>query len=52
MDPFVKTIVIRSGLIALGFLAVGAVVALLYAAAQYGKLQHAMTLSMIPPPLL
>lgn len=28
MDPFVKTIVIESGLIALGFLAVGAVVAL------------------------
>jgi len=51
VDPFVKTIVIKSGLVVLGFLSVGVVVALFYGAAQYGKLQHAMALSMIPPPL-
>lgn len=50
MDPFFKTIVTQSGLIVLGFLAVGIVVALLYGASRYGKLQHAMTLNMIPPP--
>jgi len=51
MDPFTKTIVIKLGLVVRGFLAVGVIVALLYGAAQYGKPQHALTLSTIPPPL-
>jgi hypothetical protein len=51
MDPFVKTIINQSGLIVLGFLAAGIVIALIYGGAQYGKLQHALTLNMIPPPL-
>jgi hypothetical protein len=51
LDPFVKTIVTQSGLIVLGFLAVGAAIAMIYGVAQYGKLQYALTLDLIPPPL-
>lgn len=51
MDLFVKTIITQSGLIVLGFFAAGIAVGLLHGASRYAKLQHAMTLNMIPSPL-
>jgi hypothetical protein len=51
MDPYVRTIVVKSRLIALSCLAIGAVVAVLYEATQYSKLPYAMALNMAPPQL-
>lgn len=51
MDPFVSTIVKRSGAILLGFAALGLAVAGLYGLYQYTQLQHAMTLRTVPPGL-
>lgn len=46
MDPFVSTIIKQAALLGL---AVGILVALAYGFTQYGKLQHAMTLNIVPP---
>lgn len=45
MDPFVLTIIKQA---ALAGVAIGAVVALVYGFVQYSKLQHALTLNMLP----
>jgi hypothetical protein len=45
MDPYLSTILKQAAVVGI---AVGAVVALAYGIVQYSKLQHAMTLSMLP----
>lgn len=51
MDPFIATIVKQSGLIVVGFAAVGLLAAAVYGLYQYSQLQHALTLKMVPAPL-
>lgn len=46
MDPFVATIVKQAA--ALG-LAIGTLAAIVYGLVQYAKLQHALTLNVVPP---
>jgi hypothetical protein len=51
MDPFMSTIMKRSGVILLGFAGTGLLVALMYGLHQYAQLQHAMMLNTLPPGL-
>jgi hypothetical protein len=51
MDPFVTTIIKKSALIVGGFVLAGLAIALFYGLSQYIRLQHAMTLNMVPPQL-
>lgn len=51
MDPFISTIIKESLMIFAVIAVLGFLVALGYGALQYGKLQHAMTLNMVPSPL-
>jgi hypothetical protein len=51
MDPYVATIVKECAAIAGAFLAAGLLVAFVYGLVQHSKLQHAMTLNMVPPQL-
>ena len=46
IDPYISTLLKQAAVFGL---AVGVVVALVYFAAQYPKLQHAMTLNIVPP---
>lgn len=52
MDPFVTTIVKESGVILLGFVAGGLLVAALVGVYKYAQLQHALTLNITPPAVL
>jgi len=51
MDPFISTIVKQSAAILAGFAALGLLAAALYGLHQYGQLQRALTLNMVPTPL-
>jgi hypothetical protein len=51
IDPFIAAIVKQSLLIFGGIAILGLFIAAAYGLNQYGKLQHAMTLNMVPPPL-
>ena len=52
MDPFVTTIIKQSLLIFAGIAILGLFIAAGYGLRQYGKLQYAMALNMVPPPLV
>jgi hypothetical protein len=51
MDPFVTTIIKQSLLIFGGIAILGLFIAAGYGLRQYGKLQYALTLNMVPPPV-
>lgn len=51
MDPFVATICKQATAIAGAFVLAGVIAALIYGFWQYGKLQHALSLNMLPPAL-
>lgn len=51
MKPYVATILKQGGMIVVGAVAVGLVMAGLFVWYQYTQLQHAMTLNMAPPEL-